>query len=165
MSARAGADRDPLRRWAWAVPVVYAVHVAEEAPGFASWARRHTSPGYTDRDFVLINGAGFALTLGATAVAARVDHRRVFLAWYALVLTQQALFNPVFHAATTVAYHEYSPGLVSSVALFLPVWGAVTRLALRGGHLTRRHVAASAAVGGVLHSAALAQQVFRPFSR
>jgi hypothetical protein len=145
----------------WAVPVVYAIHVAEEAPGFADWARRHTSPHYADRDFVLINGAGFALTLGATALAARTDRRRVFLAWYALVLTQQAVFNPVFHAATTAAYREYSPGLMSSMVLFLPVWGAVTRLALRAGRLTRRDVAASAAVGGVVHAAAVAQQVFR----
>ena len=35
--------------------------------------------------------------------------------YYAVVLTQQALFNPVFHAGTTVAWGRYSPGLATRV--------------------------------------------------
>lgn len=62
----------------------------------------------------------------------------VFL--YRRVLTQQALFNPLFHAGTTVSYSAYSPGLVTSLALFLPLWYHLTRLALDEGLLTYRRV-------------------------
>jgi hypothetical protein len=77
------------------------------------------------------------------------------------VLTQQALFNPAFHVGTTVAWRERSPGVVTSVALFLPLWAAITRTALRSGLLTPRRALAGAAAGGALHAAAVRQQVFR----
>jgi len=50
-----------------------ALHVAEEAPGFASWARRNTWPGYRDSDFGAINAGGLALT--ALAVRKQVYGR------------------------------------------------------------------------------------------
>jgi hypothetical protein len=28
-------------RAAWLLPAAFAIHIAEEAPGFAAWARRH----------------------------------------------------------------------------------------------------------------------------
>ena len=40
------------------VPALYVLHVAEEAPGFTAWARRHGATRYTQRNFVKINGAG-----------------------------------------------------------------------------------------------------------
>jgi hypothetical protein len=54
------------------------------------------------------------------------------------------------------------------VTLFLPLWLGVTRQALREGLLTRRSAAAGVAAGGLLHAAAVAQQVFyvgRPATR
>jgi hypothetical protein len=60
-----------VRDIAWLVPVALAVHVAEEAPGFAAWARRHASPDYSDRDFVMINALGLGTTLAGTVATAR----------------------------------------------------------------------------------------------
>jgi hypothetical protein len=54
---------DALDATLWAFPAAFALHVADEAPGFTPWARRHASPEYTKTDFVRINGAGFALAL------------------------------------------------------------------------------------------------------
>ena len=59
-----------------------------------------------------------------------------------------------------MAWRERSPGLISSVTLFLPLWLIATRGGLRSGLLDRRSLAASAAVGGLIHAAAVAQQVF-----
>jgi Protein of unknown function with HXXEE motif len=81
-----------------------ALHVAEEAPGFAAWARRNTWPGYRDRDFVAINTAGLATTALAGAAVRR--RPRLFGLWYAATVSQQMLWNPVFHVGTTVAYRE-----------------------------------------------------------
>jgi hypothetical protein len=73
-------------------------HVAEEAPGFMSWARR----------------------------------------------TPQMFGNSVFHAGTSVAYREYSPGVLTALGMFVPLCAAVTRGAVREGVMTppgrsRRH--------------------------
>jgi hypothetical protein len=76
------------------------------------------------------------------------------------VLTQQTLWNPVFHAGTTLAWREYSPGLVTALTLFPPLWVSATRGALRAGRLNRRQVAAAVVLGGAIHAAAVADQVF-----
>jgi hypothetical protein len=149
-----------LRRIAWLLPAVLAVHVAEEAAGFAAWARRNTWQGYRDRDFVLINATGVALTAGATLVATRTTNRAAFAAYHVALLSAQALWNPVFHAATTLAYREYSPGLVSAVAVFPATWALITKAAIDDGRLTCRGALLSAALGAPVHAATVAQQVY-----
>ena len=77
----------------WLVPPAFAAHVAEEAPGFTSWARRNTSKRYTQRDFVRNNAFGAILTVAATALAARSRDRRVGTAaasvFHALIVAEQ----------------------------------------------------------------------------
>jgi hypothetical protein len=142
-------------------PALLALHIAEEAPSFTSWAQRHASPRYTQRDFVQINAAGLTSTVAVGELVRRAPNNRpLFLAWYTAVLTQQAFFNPLFHAGATMAFRDYSPGLVSSFA-FPPLWAQVTRAALRDGRLGRRSLSAAIALGGVIHAAAVAQQVFK----
>jgi hypothetical protein len=138
-----------------------ALHVAEEASGrdgFPAWARRNTWPGYRDRDFVAINASGLALT--AVAGAAVRGEPRLYGLWYAAIVSQQALWNPVFHVGTTIAYREYSPGLVTALALFPRLWWRETRSALRSGRLSRRGVAGAALAGGIVHVAAVRHQVY-----
>jgi hypothetical protein len=149
----------PFRKLAWAFPVVFAAHVAEEAPGFTAWARRNASPRYSERDFVRNNALGIVGAAGATFAVTRSEDRLVNLAYYMLVLTQQALFNSVFHAATTVAFREYSPGLVTSI-LTVPLWRRLTKAAVAERRLTKREVAACTAVAGAVHAIVVARQVF-----
>jgi hypothetical protein len=149
-----------LRRAAWLLPAALALHVAEEAPGFAAWARRNAWKGYADRDFVRINAAGLAMSVAATVLVSRTRSRAAFAAYHVAVLSQQALWNPVFHAGTTIAYREYSPGLVSAVALFPATWAVLTRAAVREGRLSARGAGLSAALGAPIHAAAVAQQVY-----
>jgi hypothetical protein len=140
------------------VPVAYALHVLEEAPGFAAWVRRHADRDYTDADFARINILGLVSTVAATAALARGRCGR--FAYYTVVLSQQALWNPVFHAGTTVAWREYSPGLVTSILLFWPLWTLATQRAVKAGDLSPRQIIAAVAVGGAIHAAAIADQVF-----
>jgi hypothetical protein len=145
---------------AWVLPATLALHVAEEAPSFAAWARRNARSSYTQRDFVRINGAGLAMTAVGTWLVARTRRRPPFLAWHAAVLSQQTLWNPIFHAVTTIAYREYSPGLVTALTLFPATWVALTAAAIREGRISCRGAALSALAGAALHAAAVAQQVY-----
>jgi Protein of unknown function with HXXEE motif len=99
-------------------------------------------------------------TAGATVLVTRSGSRLLFLAFYAGVLTQEALWNTVFHALMAGRYRAYSPGLVTALVLFLPLWWRVTRLAVREGLLTRRGVALAALAAGLLHALVVARQVF-----
>jgi hypothetical protein len=148
-----------FRKLAWAFPAAYAAHVAEEAPGFTDWARRNASLRYSQRDFARINALGFVSTLGATAAVTRRLSRPLDLSYYTLVVTQQALFNAVFHSTTAVAFREYSPGLVTSI-LTVPLWLGVTRAALIEGRLSKREVALCTLIAGVVHAGVVARQVF-----
>ena len=149
-----------FRSAVWLVPACFALHVLEESNGFTGWAQRHGRPDYSSADFVQINAAGLLLTGAATLAVTRWRGRRLFAAYYALILTQQALFNPVFHVGSTVVYRDWSPGTATAVLLFLPLWWHLTRLALRDGSLDSRGVALAIGAGGVVHGAAVAQQVY-----
>jgi hypothetical protein len=142
-------------------PAVFALHILEEAPRFTAWARRHGSPRYSQRDFVRNNALGLAMTAAATRLIARSPSRGRVFGYFSLVLTQQALFNTVFHVGTTIAYREYSPGLVTAVGGFLPLWWQLTRLARDEHLITRSGALGAAAIGGAVHGAAVIQQVYR----
>lgn len=144
---------DALRATLWAFPPAFALHVADEAPGFTRWARRHASSEYTSADFARINGAGFALAVATSALALR-GGPRAFRVHYAS-LTSQAVFNAIFHAVTR------APGTRTAVGVVLPLWVATTALARRAGALGRRDVAAALLFGGPAHAAAVARQVYR----
>jgi Protein of unknown function with HXXEE motif len=157
---RLARPRIGLHRALWLFPAALAVHVLEESAGFTEWVNRNASDSYTDADFAQINALGFLLTFAATLIVTRSRDRRVFLAFYALLLTQQALFNPVFHAGFTVVFGDWSPGTLTALLLFPPLWWHITRLALREDLLTRGAAFAGVAVGGAVHALAVTQQVF-----
>jgi hypothetical protein len=116
-------------------------HLVEEfvwPGGFARWYRRYP-PGYcatvSARFLVLVNAlfVGLALIpplLGATA--------RGFAYWTMVALIAGA--NGLFHVVATARTKRYSPGLVTGVALYLP-------LAILGvGHLLRLGLASATTV-------------------
>lgn len=80
-------------------------------------------------------------------------------AYYTLVVIQQAVFNAVFHAGFTLAFREYSPGLITS----LPntgLWRGLTRAALAESRVAQRDLSACIHVAGAVHAAVVARQVF-----
>jgi Protein of unknown function with HXXEE motif len=147
-----------FRTIARALPVAFLVHVVEEAPGFTAWVRRNASPRYSQGNFVRNNALGFLLTAAATIVTRRRS-RSLDLAYYTLVVTQQALFNAVFHSVGAAAYGEYSPGLATSI-LTVPLWAGLTRAAVAERRLTQRQVFACTVLAGAVHAGVVARQVF-----
>jgi Protein of unknown function with HXXEE motif len=140
-------------RLLWLFPAAFAAHVAEEAPGFTRWAQQHARRDYTQREFIRNNLAGVLLTLAGTYAATRRP-RRGARTVYASVLTQQAVGNALFHAATR------APGVATSVGLVLPLWALITRAGLRERVVTRRSLAASLLVGSAIHALAVRAQVY-----
>jgi hypothetical protein len=138
---------------------IFALHVAEEAPGFTAWARRRASERFSQRDFVVNNALGLAVTAVTTAAVQRSSARPLTLAYGTLVATQQGVFNTLLHGGSTLAFREYSPGLVTSLASAV-LWPRMTRAALAEARLTRRDVRRAIAVAGVVHVAVVARQVF-----
>jgi hypothetical protein len=148
-----------FRRAAWTFPAAHVAHVAAEAPGFTPWARRNASARYTQQDFVRNYALGFVATIAATVAITHSERRALCLAYYTLVLTQQAVFNALFPMGTTLAYREYSPGAVTSM-LMLPLWWRRTRAALAEDRLGRRDVIACTALAGFVHAAVVARPVY-----
>jgi hypothetical protein len=157
---RVARPRRELRRGLWLLPAAFALHVLEESRGFTDWVHRNGRADYSIDDFVQINATGLLLTIGATLAVTRRPRRGLFAGYYALVLTQQALFNPVFHVGSSLAYRDWSPGTASAVVLFPPLWWRLTRRALRDRVIGVGGVSVGIAVGGAVHAAAVADQVF-----
>jgi Protein of unknown function with HXXEE motif len=149
-----------LRSAVWLAPPAFALHVAEEAPGFTRWVNRHISEDYGRADFVRINAAGLAMTVAATALVARRPARPLVFAYFTAIVCQQAA-NAGFHAGATAAYRAYSPGLATSILLYLPLWRALARRARRERLLSRRANLSAAAFAGLLHAHVVSRQVFR----
>ncbi len=112
------------RWWLLLVPVLFAAHVAEEAPGYVRWFNAIV-PGQP------IPEAGFLaaqltplLAAAFLGLAAAVTGSR----WAGLILMVWAshffFANAIYHLVASVALWTYSPGLATGTLLYLPffVW-------------------------------------------
>ena len=137
-----------LRQLAVALPVVFILHVLEEAPGFVAWFNRHVDPDITSRLFLTVNAAGFVITLiAATAIAVSRDRVTAVLAtaWVGFLM----LANGLLHLVATLADAGYAPGVVTGTLLYLPMSLLFMRAVAREFRMPLGFVAAAALVGGV----------------
>lgn len=103
--------------------------------------------------------AGTNNRASATAAVIRSDNRTLQMAYYTVVVTQQPLFNAVFHAVSPIAFRQYSPGLITSL-LNSGLWRRLTRSALAEDRIAKRDLPACIVAAGALHAAVVARQVF-----
>lgn len=100
-------------------PVIFAIHVAEEAPGFVDWVNALMRPPITPELFYAVNAAGLLITLLVTAATAVGGTRAA--AWFALGwLSFLMLANAIFHITAAAMQGGYAPGSVSAALLYLP---------------------------------------------
>jgi Protein of unknown function with HXXEE motif len=112
-----------VARVALLAPVVFAIHVLEEAPGFVPWFNSLVKPPITQGAFVSVNLGAAVITLLLVAVVAGAPQplpATVLLAWLALLMGA----NGLFHIVATAVHGRYSPGVVTAAGLYLPyfVW-------------------------------------------
>lgn len=103
---------------AWLVLASLLAHVTEELPRFPEWATRHF--GTTTPRFFIISHIPIVAIVAWIAFRAARRHA-TSRDTFALILAAAAFAtNTLFHAAATLAFREYSPGLVTSL-LYLPI--------------------------------------------
>lgn len=96
-------------------PVVFAIHVAEEAPGYVDWFNSIVSPGISQRSFLTVNAVAFVIT----ALAAAATSRAALLAaagWLSFLM----FANAILHLTGAIVHDRYCPGVVTATVFYLP---------------------------------------------
>lgn len=129
-------------------PVVFLLHVAEEAPGFVDWFNSLVSRGISHSLFLSVNAAGFIITIMLTALLALTRERgaaMIMLAWLGFLM----LANAILHLTATAVYQRYSPGVVTATILYLPYFAWFFLAATRDFKVRISEAVVSSVVGSV----------------
>jgi hypothetical protein len=111
-------------------PVIFVVHVLEEAPTFVPWFNSLVEPDISEPLFLTVNGVAFLITLvlsGALAATREPAVAVADLAWLGFLM----LANAVFHLTATAVHHRYSPGAFTAACLYLPYFALLFAVSLR----------------------------------
>ena len=138
----------------WLFPAAYVVHILEEwFGGFPEWLAIVAGAPLPRPAFLVINIVG----LGLMIAAARASTRREEHGWMAVGIATVVLVNALMHILGTVFTGTYSPGLFSSVILYLPLGQlAILRAWSQTSPQTLRHgILAGIAAHGLASATAL----------
>lgn len=119
-----------VRTLALALPVIFALHVLEEAPRFVTWFNSRVTPPISQGTFLNVNAIAFVITLGvalALFASRGLLEGLVGAAWVSFLM----LANGLFHLVATIAHGAYCPGVVTGVLLYLPFALLFTRAVAR----------------------------------
>ena len=138
--------------WGWLFPATYALHILEEwrgGEGFTVWMERVAGVELPTGKFLVWNAAGLVLMSLGVWLTMRFRHLR----WFLLAYGAAFLLNALSHLAASLYTNSYSPGLISSLLLWLPL-GTLTLVYFRTS-LSRRARRAGLAVGVLMHCVVL----------
>ena len=133
-----------ISRAALLAPVIFAAHVAEEAPGFVQWFNSLARAGITPSLFFSVNAVGFTITIIVAGMLAATRERgaaTLMLAWLGGIM----FANAIFHLVATVVHAKYCPGVITASILYLPYFAWFFSVAVR-----RLHVPPLIAIGAAL---------------
>jgi hypothetical protein len=133
--------RDPLL--AWLFVAAFAAHMVEEwLGGFPEWLALVAGQPLPRDAFVIINAGAMAAIIVATAAATR----RESLGWLGIAIAALVFVNAFLHILGSIVTGTYSPGLFTSVILYLPL-GQLTLL--RAWYQTPRRLFARGVLTGI----------------
>jgi hypothetical protein len=123
--------RQPFRHIIWLLPAAFALHITEEyLGGFPRWVTNDLGGSFNNIAFALNNAAFMAILLALTLWAGSSGSRLaafLLIAW----ASGNVFWDALFHVLTTAALDRYSPGLITSAVLYLPIWLVVSCSALQ----------------------------------
>ena len=91
-------------------PLIYAAHIAEEAPGYMRWVNSVVDRPFPDQGhFFAGNLPSIGVTAAIAMLAAVTLNRGALLAMLAW-LSYFMFANAIFHIVATVVLRRYSPG-------------------------------------------------------
>jgi hypothetical protein len=137
-----------IPRLAAALPLVFILHVSEEAPGFVAWFNSLVARHISQPLFLAVNATAFVITVFvAILVAAGRDRASglVGVAWVGFLM----LANGIFHLVGTLVLGRYSPGVITGTLLYLPLSLLFMRAVVRELKLPPQLVIAVALLGGI----------------
>jgi len=147
----------PLDAWTlphlfWLVPLLFALHNAEEAPRMATWVRRVTPrfmPPITAFQFAVAVALLTLLVLLLTLAAARALPLRLGVLLMAGV--QAIIFvNALTHVGSALWYRGYTPGLATAVLLTVPFSLYLFHRLLASPHLSGTGLGVALAIAPLL---------------
>ena len=134
--------------WLLALPVSYLAHLAEEwwgGEGFASWTERALGAPVSETRFIIVNSVAAPLFVLGTVLA--IVNRA--WGWFAVTFGTVVLINGSLHVLGSIATASYSPGVITGLALYLPLGLVVLR---RGRtQLSAATFGVAAALGVAIH--------------
>jgi hypothetical protein len=146
-----------LRQLVWLCPLAFAAHVAEEAPRFTEWTRRHVNPDFTREHYLRVHAAGIFLNVGLAALLWAFAPPWLVLLCFTASITPGFCCNVFLHLGASVACRSYSPGLVTALVLYPPLYFLLLRAALREGLLTPDAAVVSFVLASILHTVEVAR--------
>jgi hypothetical protein len=139
--------RQTFRRLIWLMPAAFALHVVEEyRGGFPVWVTHVLGGSFNNLAFAYNNAVFLVIMMGLTVWADRSGSRlSVFLliAW----TSGNIFWDGLFHVLTTAQFDRYSPGLITSSVLYLPISLIVGTATLQSEALGVKAFLAALAVG------------------
>lgn len=126
-----------LALWSWLVPITYLIHIAEEfwgGEGYSAYLKRLRGVELSPTRFLVGQAIGLALIIVGIFIARRLNFPRQLL----VILGTVVLVNGLSHLGTSLFYHEYGPGLVTGVLIWIP-FGVATLFRLKGSMNTGRY--------------------------
>jgi hypothetical protein len=154
----------PPKQLLWAVPLVFAVHDAEEIATVERWSASHASllPAAARR-FVPMPTLTFAVSvaviLAVLLVASALDaarlHRGKPILW-SVFSAATLIANGLTHPLQALLFRGYTPGVVTAVVVLIPFAVWLYRDGRRRGWLTQRRALLLVGIGFVLQAPAAA---------
>lgn len=150
----------------WAPLVAAILHLTEEfvlPGGFPAWYRAYRTDAsrVTTRFLVIVNAALLIACLNTVQLGHTMAGAVAWLTIMALLCS-----NGIWHLWATLKSHTYSPGVVTGIAIYVPLALFGFALALRSGAVSKISMLIAAVIGGSYHFwSALYHGSLRIFSR
>lgn len=125
-----GRERLSFSRVAAAAPLLFLLHVVEEYPRLIPWLNSLLRQDITTAEFFALNAFAFMMLAGLTAFAV-IDPGPVSALLFLTLVSVMMAWNALFHVLATLKLGAYAPGVITSVALYVPYTVLVTRAAWR----------------------------------
>jgi hypothetical protein len=131
-------------------PLVYAIHHAEEhlLLNFRAWRLKY----FPDNNALSTEAIlAILVSVGSIYLIIHASVRTKVSAWMALTfLMATQVHNAIYHLGATIAFRDFSPGLITAMLLYLPANWLIAKAALKEEWVSPRQLGVIFVAGGIL---------------
>ena len=145
----------------WLCPIAFTLHVIEELPRFTPWVQRHINPYFTRRHYLNVHLAGIIVAVLVAFILWLFPARLLVFFCFTFFLTPSFFCNVFFHTGASIAYRSYSPGLLTALFIYLPLYALICKLAFPVGLMSGWWWLFSTILATCVHTLEVRHNVFR----